>query len=138
MSTTANHRTEKRQRNSGGELAILNCREGDMRFSFDKDDPQELERAKRVVEDMLRRGYIIFVDVGGKLRKVTKFDAKRGEYIIADGPLYSGDENGDKNQEEIPEPKKPKTKAKEKAAKGTKRVGMRSSKAVGVAPTSGG
>ena len=66
-------------------LAILNCQEGDIKVSFDKDNPQEAARAERVVKDMLKRGYIIFVyDDDGKLHRATAFDANSNEYIIAD------------------------------------------------------
>jgi hypothetical protein len=75
-----------------GTLDVLNCCAGHMSFSFDNGDPLELERAKRVVTDMLKRGYALFIeDKDGKLAKVKKFDPKRAEYIIADGPLYAGD-----------------------------------------------
>lgn len=38
-----------------GHLSVLNCGAGDLEFKFDTEDPQEVVRAKRVIEDMLRR-----------------------------------------------------------------------------------
>lgn len=67
---------------NAGTLAILNCSTGDTRISFDSADEGEIERAKTIVEDMLRRGYMISVDVGGKMQRATGFDPKAGEYIV--------------------------------------------------------
>jgi hypothetical protein len=105
-----------------------------MSFSFDNGDPLELERAKRVVTDMLKRGYALFIeDKDGKLAKVKKFDPKRAEYIIADGPLYAGDAN--QPTEEIPDESTP---TKKTTKRRTRRVPMQNAKATGIAPTAGG
>ena len=75
-----------------GLLEILNCGEGDMKVTFDRSNPMELERAKRIIQDMLRRGYSLFVHgEGDDLTRVQNFDTEKGEYLIADGPLYAGD-----------------------------------------------
>ena len=68
------------------DVSVLNCGAGDMTFSFDESDPQECARAERVIKDMLRRGYLLFAKVSGKLTRVMEFDSKTREYIIADGP----------------------------------------------------
>ena len=73
-------------------LAILNVGEGDTKITFDKDKPGELERARRVVADMLKLGYAILVHVGEtkggkpKYRRATGFDPKHDEYIVTDAP----------------------------------------------------
>lgn len=73
-------------------LTILNVGEGDTRITFDKDKPGELERARRVVMDMLRLGYAILVQVGQtkdgkpKFRRAHKFDPDHDEYIVSDLP----------------------------------------------------
>ena len=72
-------------------LCILNVGEGDTRISFDKDNPEELERSRRIVTDMLRLGYAIIVQVGQKngkpiYRRAKKFNSERNEYIIEDVP----------------------------------------------------
>jgi hypothetical protein len=70
-----------------GTLEVLNCGEGHLELKFKADDPVETARAARIVADMLRRGYALFVEgEGKKLTRVEQFDEKRGVYIIADGP----------------------------------------------------
>ena len=72
-----------------GTLDVLNCRAGDMKFSFNSDNPEEVEKARKVVTDMLKRGYILFVQDGDdekNLRKVEAFDEKRDLYIVSDAP----------------------------------------------------
>lgn len=108
-----------------GELSVLNCGAGDMKFSFDSDDPLEVARASRVVTDMLHRGYMLFVEVDGKLDRVTDFDPETTEYIIADGP-----------GEHSPVTETTTKKTTKKKAK--KRVSAKGKRATGVAPTAGG
>lgn len=66
--------------NIGG-LDVLNCNLGDLKLSFDPANPVEMDRAKRAVRDMLRRGYVIFVQVDGKLHRVKQFDEPRIDKI---------------------------------------------------------
>lgn len=47
-----------------GELAILNVGVGDTKLSFDPSKPAEVERAKGVVMDMIRRGFVLLIEVG--------------------------------------------------------------------------
>lgn len=104
-----------------------------MKFTFDSEDPQETERAKRCIQDMLRRGYSIFVDVDGKLCPCRQFDHETCSYVIADGPLYAGDQPSPIVPiQQTPEPvaKKGRGRSRSVPAKGTK--------ATAVAPTAGG
>jgi hypothetical protein len=98
-----------------GSLFIPNVGEGHLEFSFDKAKPEEVEKAKRVITDMLARGYSIFVEVDGELEKVTGFDPEAEMYLID------------------PPEEKPKRKGGRK-----KGVPIRTTKASGVAPTAGG
>lgn len=75
------------------ELGILNVGAGDTKISFDPTKPEELERSKRIVTDMLRRGFVILIQVGeteldGRKEptyvRVKEFRAETCEYIIAD------------------------------------------------------
>lgn len=113
-----------------GELSVLNCNAGDINISFDGSNPLEVERAKRIIEDMLRRGYALFVQVGEELKKVKRFDPKTCEYIIAAGADYGEAIDA---QDEV-------TKTKRKATKSAKerRLSLTTSRATGVAPTAGG
>lgn len=117
-------------------LSILNCQAGDIKVSFDKDNPLEAARAERVVQDMLKRGYIIFVyDEEEKLHRVTDFDSNTNEYIIADRGYDEA------STEATPEVEEQVTPAKSKSRKikaPAKRVPADKSRAVGVARTAGG
>lgn len=118
-------------------LSILNCQAGDIKVSFDKDNPLEAARAERVVQDMLKRGYIIFVyDEEEKLHRVTDFDANTNEYIIADRGYdeASPEEATSEVEEQVATAKSKSRKIKAPA----KRVPADKSRAVGVARTAGG
>lgn len=71
-----------------GILEILNVQKGDITIVLDKGNTAEVIRAKRIITDMLRRGYALVVEVerDGKkaYERVQEFDAEKGEYIIAD------------------------------------------------------
>ena len=71
-----------------GSLNILNVGAGDVRLEFDKSNPQDLIRGKRIVKDMLRRGYALLIEVerDGEKRfeRAKDFDEEHGVYLIAD------------------------------------------------------
>jgi hypothetical protein len=74
-------------------LDILNTGMGHAEVNFSVEDPVELERGKRIIQDMLRRGYLLFIEGDdGKLIRVLDFQAATGKYIIGDGALYAGSE----------------------------------------------
>lgn len=49
-------------RSTGGVLEILNVQGGDVKIAFDQQNVTDTIRAKRIVTDMLRRGYAIVVE----------------------------------------------------------------------------
>ena len=70
-----------------GTVGLLNVGEGDIRLSFDPNDPAERIRAARIVKDLIRRGYALLVETelgSGTYRRATAFDEERCEYLIAD------------------------------------------------------
>lgn len=70
-----------------GQIDILNVGEGDLKIIFNEKDVMETERAKRIIKDMLQRGYALFIHgTDGALIRVKKFLAATNEYLIADGP----------------------------------------------------
>lgn len=90
-----------------GTLSVLNINDGDTKFSFDSSNPQDVERAKQCIQDMLKRGYILFVSVGeepnGKLKRVKRFNPKTCEYIISEiqeqtAPDIKGKKNAGKSR----------------------------------------
>jgi hypothetical protein len=67
-------------------LDILNTGSGHTAIEFEGDE-LEIARAERIITDMLKRGYLLFLqDESGKLVRVRQFDAARRRYLIADGP----------------------------------------------------
>jgi len=121
-----------------GELSVLNCTEGDIRVCLDNKNPVDIARAERIITDMLKRGYMLFIQEGksAKLKRVQKYDPKTKEYIVAEGPLYSGEGNID---EEKKEEAGAQPKATRKGKKGpTRRVPISKARATGIAPTAGG
>src|SRR6185436_17393172 len=95
-----------------GTLEILNVGRGDVKISYDSNNAAEAIRAKRIIKDMLRRGYALLVEVDGKFSRVKEFDEAAGEYVIADF-----DPEGDEPTEEV-EAGPPKGK------RGARRLGM--------------
>lgn len=70
-----------------GRLDILNCGHGHLEITFIGHDPVEVERSKRIITDMLKRGYALFVHgTDGALIRVQEFSDKYNAYVIADGP----------------------------------------------------
>ena len=67
-------------------IDVLNTGYGDFELRFDPDKPEEVEKAKQTITDMLKRGYAIFVRQGEETRRVRKFDMDRNVYIIGSTP----------------------------------------------------
>lgn len=113
-----------------GELAILNVGEGDTKLSFDKKKPEEVKRARAVVQDMLKRGFAILVQVGTRkgeplYQRAQAFDPKTDEYIIVGAPEDAQDEA-------------PKERRKSKARPTARRVAAAETRAVSVSRSAGG
>ena len=114
------------------DISVLKCGAGDMTFSFDPNDPLECARAERVVQDMLKRGYLLFAKVDDKYTRVLEFDAAKHEYVVADGPMAEPSRS-DEAAQPHPVLKEPKPKGR----KG-RRIAAHGASVTGVAPTSGG
>lgn len=74
-----------------GEVSILNVGEGDTKLSFDKSNPADRERASKVMEQMFKSGFSVFIQVGEAdgqplYKRAHQFDQEACEYIIAGGP----------------------------------------------------
>ncbi len=67
-------------------IDVLNTGFGDFEMRFDPDKPDEVQKAKETITDMLKRGYAIFVRQGQETFRVRKFDANRNVYIIGSTP----------------------------------------------------
>lgn len=67
-----------------GTLDILNVGLGHLTLTVTPGDAVEIAKAKRVVTDMLHRGYAIFVETPEGLQPVRRFDPEKLVYIIDD------------------------------------------------------
>ncbi len=72
--------------NTTGGIDILNTGYGDFELRFDENKPDEVQKAKETITDMLKRGYAIFVHQGEETRRVRKFDPDKNVYIIGSTP----------------------------------------------------
>jgi len=69
-----------------GVLEVLSIGKGDLRLSVgDNDDDREQARA--LIEEMLRKGYSIFVETDTGPERVTSFNPKRMTYTVAGPPV---------------------------------------------------
>lgn len=68
-----------------GCLDILSVGRGHLKLTFAEGDDVEIEKAKRVIEDMIKRGFAIFVETeDGGTKRVKRFNKKNFTYIIDD------------------------------------------------------
>lgn len=65
---------------------VLNTGYGDFELSFDPNRPDEVQKAKETITDMLKRGYAIFIRQGTETFRVRKFDPDKNVYIIGSTP----------------------------------------------------
>lgn len=108
-------------------IDILNAGLGHMEIRFDPADPLETVRAERVIKDMLKRGYALFIEgADKKLTRVKRFMASHGCYVIADGPQVA------------PEGSEPDITPPPKLAKGEKAVSVRKVRTTAVGRSAGG
>lgn len=119
-----------KEQSTSGSLSALNVAGGDVKITFDKDNLPDQIRAARIIKDMLARGYALIIEVDGAYQRVKEFDEKHNEYIIADFESTKP-EIADAEIETPQETSKAKP-------RGSKRVPMASTNAVGVARSAGG
>jgi hypothetical protein len=67
-------------------IDVLNTGFGDFELRFDPNKPDEVQKAKETITDMLKRGYAIFVRQGKETLRVRKFDVDKNVYIIGSTP----------------------------------------------------
>ena len=123
-----------------GTLSCLNVAGGDVKISFDKSNIAETIRAKRIITDMLHRGYALLIEVNGAYQRALGFDESAGEYVIADYEPQPTNEIDPptarlKDAETTQETAKPGSK---KGKVGRQRFSMETTNAVGIARSAGG
>lgn len=68
-----------------GSLSVLNVGAGDINITFNQHNPEERDRAIRMLKDMQMRGYAILVRLDdGTYTRALEIDEARGAYIIQD------------------------------------------------------
>ncbi len=67
-------------------IDVLNTGYGDFELRFDPNKPDEVQKAKETITDMLKRGYAIFVRQGEQTFRVRRFDPDKNVYIIGSTP----------------------------------------------------
>lgn len=69
-----------------GMLEVLSIGKGDLKLSIGGDNPEDTEKARKLIEEMLKKGYAIFVETDKGPTRVKKFNARRMTYIISEVP----------------------------------------------------
>lgn len=118
-----------------GFLDVLNVGHGHLTFRFDRNDADEVTKAKKVIQDMLKRGYMIFVKIDGDQKRVRAFDEAHEEYILEE--LDELTDEAPAASAEINQNNEPKKRGRPRGSTG-RRVPMRRAQATGIGPTAGG
>lgn len=129
-------------------LDVLNCKLGDLKLQFDKDNPVELDRARRAVKNMLRGGFVIFAEVDGKLRRVEDFDEATDSYVIIDVPSTTPEPPAQPESQHAAatgsgdtgptEPVEPQQRGRPGRKPGKRKLPAADTKATAIAPRAGG
>lgn len=67
-----------------GCLEVLSVGKGDLKLTVGGDDPEDTEKARALITEMLRKGYGIFVETDKGLTRVKRFNPKRMTYVISE------------------------------------------------------
>lgn len=122
-----------------GSVGILNVGAGDTKLTFDPNNPDEVERSAQIVKDMIRRGYVLLIEVGQNDKgpiysRAHDFDAETAEYIIAGVAQPTTEKPSDVESTTSP----PSRRRKSAPRRETRRVPASTTNAVAVARTAGG
>jgi len=120
-----------------GSVGILNVGAGDTKLVFDNSNPDDVAKSAAIVKDMIRRGFVLLIEVGSNekgpiYQRAHDFDPETAEYIVAGPPV----EPLELDKPDVKNPASPprrRSKAKE-----TRRIHASKTNAVAVARTAGG
>ena len=93
-----------------GMLEVLSVGKGDIKLTIGS--PEEVDDARKMIEEMLRKGYGIFVETDDGLARVKEFNPKRMTYIITE-VVEDADEVSEPDAAAAPAPKKARTRKRE-------------------------
>src|SRR5438874_1075704 len=68
-----------------GVLEVLSIGKGDLTLHMDGESPEDMERAKSLIEEMLHKGYSIFVETETGHERVTQFNPWKMTYVLTGG-----------------------------------------------------
>lgn len=125
-----------------GEVAILNVGAGDTKLVFDNSDPNEADKSAKIVVDMIRRGFVLLIEVGRNdkgpiYQRARGFDPETREYIVAGGPMEE-EQHEEAAPQAAPRPRgRPKGSTAKRAPK-SRRIPASTTNAVSVSRTAGG
>ena len=106
-----------------GMLEVLSIGKGDIKLSIDGNNPEDVRNARQLIEEMMHKGYGVFVETDRGLSRVKKFNPARLTYTISEFP--------DPEIESAKPPAKRRTKV-------TREVPMAGTKAKAIGRTAGG
>lgn len=129
-------------------IGILNVGAGDTKLVFDPADPEGMKRAARIVTDMIRRGFVILVQVGEQMfngKKEPLYVRAHGfiegtcEYIIADDQPeeHRGETREDQRREATASAAEPQRRGRPRGSR-NRRVSATGRHGVAVGRTAGG
>lgn len=125
-----------------GSVGILNVGAGDTKLVFDPTKPGESARSAQIVKDMIRRGFVLLIEVGRNekgpiYQRAHDFDEGTHEYIVAGMANDASEKDSD---EQKPSGKKARVRkaTPRHSTKKPQRVPARSTNAIAVARTAGG
>ncbi len=129
-----------------GDVGILNVGAGDTKIVFDPANPDDMARSAAIVQDMLKRGYVLMVDVGNVddqgrpvLARALRFDPERCEYIVAGfTPVEEIRHVQDSNSRPETELQESPSITRKARRQGTRRVAASKAKGIAVPRTAGG
>lgn len=79
------------KKNFTGEMAVMG-KEGDTKHMWDKDKPVEVEMAKKIFDEYVKKGFTVFSvsgEKGEKDKQVRDFDPNAGRLIFVP-PVQAG------------------------------------------------
>lgn len=129
---------------SPGMLEVLSVGKGDLKIQIG-DSNDDRANAQRIIEEMIRKGYTLFVETADGPLKVTKFLPDKMAYLVADTPgvVPEPEEAPDEPADEMPEdeavpaPDKPAAKPVSKPGR-RRKVPVAGSRTTAIGRTAGG
>jgi hypothetical protein len=82
---------EPKKKQFTGEMAVMG-KEGDTKHMWDKDKPVEVEMARKIFDEYVKKGFTVFSvagEKGEKDKQVRDFDPNAGRYIFVP-PVQAG------------------------------------------------